>query len=206
MHIAKQSYSAIISIMLLAIATSAWAGQMASHELVGGTVRPPIGWVQFCADNPSDCASSVTSSRDVVITQKTWKDLVEVNRWANEKIKPITDIEHWGTIEKWSYPTDGYGDCEEYALLKRKTLIDAGWPREALLITVVRDRDGEGHAVLTVATDHGDFILDNERADIVMWSETGYRFVKRQAQSDQNVWVALDDLNETHASATATTR
>ncbi len=48
---------------------------------------------------------------------------------------------------------DGYGDCEDYALLKRKMLMQAGWPREALLMTVVRDKKGEGHAVLTVKTD-----------------------------------------------------
>ena len=41
-------------------------------------------------------------------------------------------------------------------------LIQAGWPREALLITVVRDKKGEGHAVLTVKTDKGEFILDNQ--------------------------------------------
>ena len=48
----------------------------------------------------------------------------------------MTDMDHWGVIEKWSLPTDGYGDCEDYVLMKRKMLIDAGWPREALLITV----------------------------------------------------------------------
>ncbi len=47
-------------------------------------------------------------------------------------------------------------------LLKRRLLIRAGWPREALLITVVRDRKDEGHAVLTVKTDRGEFILDNQ--------------------------------------------
>ena len=64
-------------------------------------------------------------------------------------------------------PTDGYGDCEDYVLLKRKMLIDAGWPREALLITVVRDRKGEGHAVLTVKTDKGELVLDNQNENVV---------------------------------------
>ena len=72
-------------------------------------------------------------------------------------------------------------------LLKRRMLMEAGWPREALLITVVRDKKGEGHAVLTVKTDKGEFILDNQEEDILLWSETGYRFVKRQSQSDPNV-------------------
>ncbi len=32
-------------------------------------------------------------------------------------------MDHWGVIEKWSYPEDGYGDCEDYALLKRRMLM-----------------------------------------------------------------------------------
>ena len=72
-------------------------------------------------------------------------------------------------------------------------LMQAGWPREALLITVVRDKNGDGHAVLTVKTDKGEFILDNQTDDILLWSDTGYRFVKRQSQTDPNVWVSLGD-------------
>ena len=127
------------------------------------------------------------------MSQTAWRDLVRVNRWVNETVKPMTDMDHWGVIEKWSLPTDGYGDCEDYVLLKRKMLIDAGWPREALLITVVRDKKGEGHAVLTVKTDKGEFVLDNQNENVLAWTETGYRFVKRQSQSDPNVWVSLGD-------------
>ena len=127
------------------------------------------------------------------MSQTAWRDLLKVNRWVNETVKPMTDMDHWGVIEKWSLPTDGYGDCEDYVLLKRKMLIDAGWPREALLITVVRDKKGEGHAVLTVKSDKGEFILDNQNENVVAWTETGYRFVKRQSQSDPNVWVSLGD-------------
>jgi predicted transglutaminase-like cysteine proteinase len=153
--------------------------------------RAPIGWVEFCASNPGECATIPSTPRDVVLTPKAFRDLASVNRYVNESVKPLTDLEHWGTIEKWSYPDDGYGDCEDYVLLKRRLLIQAGWPREALLITVVRDRKDEGHAVLTVKTDRGEFILDNQAEAILPWFETGYRFVKRQSQKDPNVWVSL---------------
>jgi predicted transglutaminase-like cysteine proteinase len=106
-------------------------------------------------------------------------------------------------VEKWSYPDDGYGDCEDYVLLKRRMLLQAGWPREALLITVVRDKKDEGHAVLTVKTDKGDFILDNQAENVALWSDTGYRFVKRQSQTDPNVWVSLGDPHAATATATA---
>ncbi|HLH90494.1 MAG TPA: transglutaminase-like cysteine peptidase [Xanthobacteraceae bacterium] len=155
--------------------------------------RAPIGWIDFCTQYPRDCAGGASEARDVVLSPRAWRDLAEVNTWVNNAVKPITDLDHWGVVEKWSYPDDGYGDCEDYVLLKRRMLIEAGWPREALLITVVRDRKDEGHAVLTVKTDKGDFVLDNQAENIVLWSDTGYRFVKRQSQTDPNVWVSLGE-------------
>ena len=128
-----------------------------------------------------------------MLSQKSWSDLKRVNAWVNDKVQPMTDMEHWGVVEHWDYPNDGYGDCEDYVLFKRKLLIQAGWPRQALLITVVRDRNGDGHAVLTVKTDKGEFILDNQNEEIVSWQDTGYRFVKRQSQINPNIWVLLGE-------------
>jgi predicted transglutaminase-like cysteine proteinase len=165
--------------------------------------RAPIGWIEFCASNVGECAAAPSRPRDIVLTATAFQDLVSINRYVNGAIKPMTDIDHWGTIEKWSYPDDGYGDCEDYALLKRRLLIRAGWPREALLLTVVRDRKDEGHAVLTVKTDRGEFILDNQVDEILPWYETGYRFMKRQSQHDQNVWVSLSESRPVAAASVA---
>jgi predicted transglutaminase-like cysteine proteinase len=163
------------------------------YASIGGTTLAPIGWVEFCAKNPTECSGRPSRQRDIMMSQTAWRDLLRVNRWVNERITPMADIDHWGVSDRWSLPTDGYGDCEDYVLLKRKMLIDAGLPRESLLITVVRDKKGEGHAVLTVKSDKGEFILDNQNENLVAWTETGYRFVKRQSQSDPNVWVSLGD-------------
>jgi len=171
---------------------------------VGSNARAPIGWVEFCSEYARECDTRPAEPRDVVLTAKAWKDMVRINRWVNDAVKPITDLEHWGVVERWNYPDDGYGDCEDYVLLKRRMLMQSGWPRQALLITVVRDKRGDGHAVLTVKTDKGEFILDNQNEEILLWSETGYRFVKRQSQSDPNTWLALGDPRP--AGATATSR
>ena len=175
-----------------------------AHVLVSEITQPPPGWVEFCVRQPGECARPSTPPRDLALSRRARMDLVHVNKWVNEAIKPLTDLEHWGVIERWSYPDDGYGDCEDYVLLKRRMLIQSGWPREALLVTVVRDKENKTHAVLTVTTDKGDYILDNQNDDILLWSETGYRFVKRQSQSDPNVWVSLGD--PAPAIATATSR
>jgi len=185
---------------------AAAASERPIHVSTGETSRPPIGWLEFCNEHPKECAVSPSTARDVVLTPRAWKDMARVNKWVNDSIQPITDLEHWGVVEKWSYPDDGKGDCEDYVLLKRRMLIEAGWPREALLITVVRDKKGDGHAVLTVKTDKGDYILDNQAENILLWWETGYRFVKRQSQSDPNVWVALGDPRPATSTAAANAR
>jgi predicted transglutaminase-like cysteine proteinase len=170
---------------------------------VGATARAPIGWSEFCSEYAPECQTKPIEPRDVVLTTQAWKDLVRINRWVNDTIKPITDLEHWGVVERWNYPDDGYGDCEDYVLLKRRMLMQAGWPRQALLITVVRDKRDDGHAVLTIKTDKGELILDNQNESILPWSETGYRFVKRQSQSDPNVWLALGDARPAGVTAAA---
>jgi predicted transglutaminase-like cysteine proteinase len=193
-----QNTGLAICIGLLALTAGAPAQaappvERAAYLPVGGTARAPIGWFEFCIEYKQECNTKPAEPRDVVLSPKAWADLVQVNNWVNANIKPMTDQDHWGVVERWNYPDDGYGDCEDYVLLKRKMLIKAGWPRGALLITVVRDKNGDGHAVLTVKTDRGEYILDNQEAQVLPWYETGLRFVKRQSQSDPNVWVALGD-------------
>jgi predicted transglutaminase-like cysteine proteinase len=201
-HAAAGLFAAIIL-----VAFSGPAAQAASERVMfislGAASRAPIGWSEFCAQNRSECDVRPMEARDVVLTPTAWRDLVRVNNWVNGKIKPLTDIEHWGVVERWGYPDDGYGDCEDYVLLKRRMLMQAGWPRQALLITVVRDGRGDGHAVLTVKTDKGEFILDNQNEEVLLWSETSYRFVKRQSQTDPNIWVALGDNRPAVLTATS---
>jgi predicted transglutaminase-like cysteine proteinase len=173
--------------------TYGYTPRQATYVTVGGTTHAPIGWIEFCVEHRAECQIKHTAARDVVFSPKVWADMVKVNAWVNETIKPVTDLDHWGVVERWSYPDDGYGDCEDYVLLKRRMLMKAGWPSSALLITVVRDKKNDGHGVLTVKTDRGEFILDNQESKVLPWNETGYRFVKRQSQSDPNTWVMLDE-------------
>jgi predicted transglutaminase-like cysteine proteinase len=205
---AKQALgaAALMLGMIAAAAPAAAAEEQYLYAEVYGATRAPIGWVEFCASLPAECAATPTTARDVVLSPKAFKDLVRINKWVNDTIKPMTDLEHWGVVERWSYPDDGYGDCEDYVLLKRRLLMAAGWPREALLITVVRDKKDEGHAVLTVKSDRGEYILDNQVEDVLPWWETGYHFVKRQSQSDPNVWVSLSDPRPAPLTAAAKLR
>jgi predicted transglutaminase-like cysteine proteinase len=58
-------------------------------------------------------------------------------------------------------------------------------------MTVVKDEQDEGHAILTVKTNRGEFILDNLTDEVKPWDRTGYRFIKRQSQSDDMTWVQI---------------
>jgi len=207
MQSCKRHVGAGLAAATMVVALAGSAAQAASEQpmfiALGPSARPPIGWTEFCSENRRECDTKPMEARDVVLSPTAWRDLVRVNNWVNSKIKPLTDMEHWGVVERWSYPDDGYGDCEDYVLLKRRLLMQAGWPRQALLITVVRDQRGDGHAVLTVKTDKGEFILDNQNQEVLLWSETSYRFVKRQSQVDPNIWVSLGDNRPAVATATS---
>ena len=160
---------------------------------VGGPTSVPYGWVDFCRRYSGECEGDALTPLDINWTPKAMKEIVRVNKWVNTHIAPMSDMEHYGVIDLWIYPADGKGDCEDYALLKRKLLMEEGFPRQALLITVVKDAHNDGHAVLTVKTTAGEFVLDNFNDEVKTWDHTGYRFVKCQSQIDQNVWVQIGD-------------
>jgi len=168
-----------------------------------GDTLPPIGFVQFCQRIPEDCQPE-SRHRFFTITDKKWLIVRMVNTYVNGAIAPVADDTLYGTAEYWTIPTDA-GDCEDIMLLKKKLLVAKGIPAETLRITVVLDENGGGHAVLTLVTASGDYILDNRRNDIRMWSQTGYTFLKRQAAHNSRKWVALEPpQTQTHVESGGT--
>jgi predicted transglutaminase-like cysteine proteinase len=158
-----------------------------------GIAKPVLGWVRFCDRHPDECRIDPAEPAAVTLTPQVWRTLVLTNRRVNARIKPKTDKEHWGVVDSWDFPDDGFGDCEDYQLLKRKILAEQGLSRRAMRMTVVIDDQGEGHAVLMVRTDRGDFILDNKTSSVLAWNQTGYVFVKREGQED-TAWASLGGL------------
>jgi predicted transglutaminase-like cysteine proteinase len=152
--------------------------------------RPTVGWLQFCDRNPAECAVSASEPAVVQLTPQAWQTIVQVNRQVNGSIKARTDRAHWGVEDRWDFAEDGYGDCEDYQLVKRRRLVEAGFPRRALRMTVVIDEIGEGHAVMMVRTDRGDFILDNKHNAVLPWNQTGYTYVKREGDAGAT-WASL---------------
>jgi len=171
-------------------AQTGWAAEklMSIH----GVAAPPVGYVQFCATYPADCRPIKDIDQVVTLTQAVWNQLNQVNTAVNTAVLPATDMEIYGVLERWDYPKLA-GDCEDYVLEKRRDLIRSGWPESALLITVVRDETGSGHAVLTVRTNRGDVVLDNKTDKILVWADTPYTYLKRQSTRDPNSWDLIED-------------
>ncbi len=201
--ISKMALATLVSLSALsatpAFATDQFKVASSSQASTSQDTLPPIGWVQLCRDYAKDrrqpCNNQNLQALDVKLDEVAWKEMQRVNSAVNREIEAVTDMEHWGVVDKWDFPDDKKGDCEDYVLEKRERLMKIGFPRQALLITVVRDHDGEGHAILTVKTDKGDYILDNMNSKILPWTTTGYKFIKRQSQENPNRWVSLGSVD-----------
>jgi len=176
--------------------------------VTGASTPAPYGYVAFCARRPGDCLPKNSLTANITLNTKKWAELNKVNTYVNITVDPHTDAEIYRAYEFWTYPSTGpnaAGDCEDYALLKRKMLIERGWPSSALLISVALEADGQAHALLVAVTDQGDYVLDNQTDEILPWDQTPYEWEKRQSADDPMRWVSLrgDVLDQ---SATAATR
>jgi len=166
----------------------------ASPLLVNRAEAPPLAaWSVFCGEQPTECTVDPSQPETVAGTPELLELADAVNRYVNHTILPVRDIDYRGVIDRWEYPVDGMGDCEDIQLLKRKYLVEAGVPHRALPMTVVLDEHGEGHAVLTVRTQAEDLILDNKTNEIRRWDQTGYAFVKREA-STASGWAFVEAM------------
>jgi predicted transglutaminase-like cysteine proteinase len=176
----------------LALVAGLFASQASASQpmLTGGLTSQPIGHYEFCRANPVECNIRLRDPGPEHMSGTLWKEIISVNVGVNAAVKPMNDSDIYGKDEVWAYP-DGTGDCEDYVLEKRRDLMRQGLSLSNLLITVVRKPDGEGHAVLTVRTDKGDFVLDNLTDSVRQWGQTGYRFLKRQATNHTGRWVTI---------------
>jgi predicted transglutaminase-like cysteine proteinase len=189
------SFVRAVLVLVLFSADAFSSDDVASTLKIYGKTTPPVGYVQFCARGEDECKTKGGRDERLVLSPDNWQMLNQVNAFVNTRIAPASDMDLYQVAENWSYPTES-GDCEDYVLLKKRYLQNIGFPADELLITVLLDEKGEGHAVLTVVSDDGDYILDNRRDDIRRWDHTQYKFLKRQSQRDPKEWVSLRNVTK----------
>ncbi len=184
---------AMLSAVVLTVLTLSVhaAEKMPYMPLVAGPAAEPVGWDEFCANNPNECAPS-TGPGFVTLTVDKLRELRIINTSVNSRYLPL--INRGGM----DFPKDGAANCVGYARQKRLELMALGWSADVLLLTNVTTlyERSTDHMVLTVRTNKGDFILDNatHRGEVVLWSRTRYRFVSRQAGTREG-WVKINDPN-----------
>jgi len=154
----------------------------------------PSAFLAFCKRHPGDCTPDL-SSQPVDLDVTHMRQLNEVNMDVNDTYAYGMDLAGHDT---WDYPKDNYADCEDFALVKRKRLMDMGWPTSALLLTLAQAR-GEDmaqwkyHVTLTVRTLQGDYVLDDQIRPAVAWDKAArlYEFLTMQSAQDPKLWVAV---------------
>lgn len=192
----KGLLAGLISVLLaLAPAAPATALDLTNVAFIqtnAGTTSIPVGHLEFCTSHPGECRANDRVVPATELTDSSWQQLVSVNAYYNQNVTPVTDEDLYKVAEFWTFP-NGFGDCEDFALAKRRDLINSGWDPSTLMIAVVKEANGNGHAVLLARTDRGDLVLDNQDGTIRLWNETPYKFIKRQSQAHSGQWVDMID-------------
>jgi predicted transglutaminase-like cysteine proteinase len=104
-----------------------------------------------------------------------------INSDVNARVTYKSDLEQFGVPEFWQ-EAGKFGDCEDYALLKRELLKEQGFDAEKIHLAtcwINVKADDTGHCVLIVETDNGQFILDNNLKDPVPlnFESVGYKYL-----------------------------
>lgn len=117
--------------------------------------------------------------------------MAKINRDVNAGVEYETDEINYGLKEYWEI-AGRRGDCEDSALLKRKLLIDAGFPPRDLNIGICYVKE-EGHAVLVVRFDNSDdYVLDINTDRPVIWWNFHCRWLEVSVDGDFRKWVKVD--------------
>ncbi|MBB4095011.1 putative transglutaminase-like cysteine proteinase [Ochrobactrum pecoris] len=179
--------SAIAGMMVLFGATTIPA-KAAQWSEAGGLTSIPYGHKEYCDRNRRDCGAHRVLP-PMKMTPQRAKLLQSVSSSVNHRIKPVSDQDNYGKRDHWTMPVNGKGDCEDYVLMKRAQLMARGISPSQLLITMVQG--SEAHVVLTARTDHGDYILDNLRDEVLPVEKTSYRYIKMQSPANSGQWVSI---------------
>jgi predicted transglutaminase-like cysteine proteinase len=140
---------------------------------------PPSQYVAFCESNPSACV--LTGEPVIEWTLEVHELMARINVEVNTEVDFIPDPENSGMEETWSFPENCTGDCEDYALEKRRRLVDTGLPSAALRMAIAfHEMQFFPHAILTVETTTGTWILDNLDDEVRCWDGVPYTYTRRE--------------------------
>ncbi len=160
----------------------------ASNMPESGQTATPIGYLMYCLKFRQDC-----NRRAISYAHENIEDLMhKVQTSVNLHIRPTTDMRNYRKADHWTIPTNGRGDCEDFALAKRVMLLKAGLPASSLLLASAINERGEPHMVLIVRTKKQDYVLDNTKYYVKKWQELPYTWVSIQDMKNPMRWKKPD--------------
>lgn len=178
-------------VFFVAVAMAAFSSAaLADNAFITGATRaqPPSGASQLCQRYSWACSDRSSQSID---GRRELSVVKQINRHVNASTREISDQSQYRLQEKWALPTKLGGDCEDFVLLKKRNLIEAGVDPKRLLIATVLDTRRRGHAVLVYRSPRGDMVLDNVTNQIKAWSATRYLFLRMQDPNQPRRWLGV---------------
>lgn len=183
-------WSRILCPLVLALGVSTPLQANSAFLPLNKPISAPQGALGICERYAWACAPTSQAARAI-----GHEDLValarQVNLSVNRQVREVSDYDQYRVAEHWSLPTARGGDCEDFALLKKRELLRRGVAPERLLIATALTPDRVAHAVLILRTDAGDLVLDNLTNRIRPWQKTGYTFLRMQDPAQPARWQLL---------------
>ena len=157
--------------------------------------RPIFQKVNLCAGK-SPCFESSPSFQRVIHKSQGmgFRDkLSTINKRVNALVRYKGDRTTYGVADHWATPDEtlarGVGDCEDFAILKMASLSRSGIPVQSMSLVVLQDKQRHVfHAVLSVSTSQGTFILDN-LSDRVLLDTELTNYIPLYSLSTNRAWI-----------------
>lgn len=177
----------IVALTFVVCASACEAASDSRYMHIGANALAPVAFVEFCVRKPERCVPDNTV-HPVPLGPTNLKQLNAVNQTVNRSISPLLDLP---ALDRIWHDDAKRGYCTEYSLTKRSQLLDLGWPSSSLLLAIVIIPSQDAHLVLIVVTDSGEFVLDNLRANVLLWDKLPYQWVKRSSPKNPLAWQAI---------------
>lgn len=133
------------------------------------------------------------NDKEIIATLKA------VNHTINKETRYVEDKVKFNQPDFWTV-ANGSGDCEDYALAKRKRLRELG---VKCYLVVCHLPDKSGHCVLASDVGKTTFILDNNFDHLLTYNQCkseGWRFRWRQMRDENGIghssWVSAEEPKE----------
>ena len=171
---------------------------------LGDAARAPVGWIEFCEENPRECAGQPDHA--------TRRRALDAGLEGARAHQPVGQQPHQADDRPRTLGRGRAMDLSRRRLRRLRGLRAAQAPHADAGGLAARGAARSPWCATSRATatpcspsrpTRANSFSTTRTSEILLWSDTGYRFVKRQSQADPNVWISLGDPRAAPATATS---